>query len=164
VVFEASDHLPEIGRLYHHLAILARPKALQQLFFYFNALGSAWPVVAEAQRVLCHDYLDSLPRRPRGRIKPRTPEEEKNIGLCGHHMIVPTARCKGRIKSYLNQQTLHPQNTASTWQSMVTRLSLHLSLYYNHSHLHESPMDTLPAPEKNDFRPTPEDFALRGLL
>jgi len=33
------DHLPKTGRLYHHLAILARPDALQQLFFYLNVLS-----------------------------------------------------------------------------------------------------------------------------
>ncbi|KAK8011843.1 AT hook motif family protein [Apiospora arundinis] len=31
---KASDVVPYTGRLYHHLAILARPNALQQLFYY----------------------------------------------------------------------------------------------------------------------------------
>ncbi|KAK7937584.1 uncharacterized protein PG986_014452 [Apiospora aurea] len=46
--FKASDVVPGTGRLYHHLAILARPNALQQLFYYSKSLsapdpfGSAW--------------------------------------------------------------------------------------------------------------------------
>ncbi|KAI0968873.1 hypothetical protein F4678DRAFT_189625 [Xylaria arbuscula] len=35
---KASDKAPTTGRLYHHLAILARPNALQQLFFYSKSL------------------------------------------------------------------------------------------------------------------------------
>ncbi|KAJ3551200.1 hypothetical protein NPX13_g11423 [Xylaria arbuscula] len=35
---KASDKAPATGRLYHHLAILARPNALQQLFFYTKSL------------------------------------------------------------------------------------------------------------------------------
>ncbi|KAJ3552094.1 hypothetical protein NPX13_g11197 [Xylaria arbuscula] len=35
---KASDKAPTTGRLYHHLAILARPNALQQLFFYAKSL------------------------------------------------------------------------------------------------------------------------------
>lgn len=35
---KASDKAPTTGRLYHHLAILARPNALQQLFYYTKSL------------------------------------------------------------------------------------------------------------------------------
>ncbi|KAI0195734.1 hypothetical protein EV127DRAFT_331563 [Xylaria flabelliformis] len=35
---KASDKAPTTGRLYHHLAILARPNALQQLFYYSKSL------------------------------------------------------------------------------------------------------------------------------
>ncbi|KIV98744.1 uncharacterized protein PV09_09496 [Verruconis gallopava] len=37
---KAADRSPEVGRLYHHLAILARPNALQQLFLYSRSLIS----------------------------------------------------------------------------------------------------------------------------
>lgn len=35
---KASDKAPTTGRLYHHLAILARPNALHQLFYYAKTL------------------------------------------------------------------------------------------------------------------------------
>jgi hypothetical protein len=37
---KAADRSPEVGRLYHHLAILARPNALQQLSLYARSLIS----------------------------------------------------------------------------------------------------------------------------
>jgi len=40
---KALDKAPTTGRLYHHLAILARPNALQQLFYYGKALCVAIP-------------------------------------------------------------------------------------------------------------------------
>jgi Est1 DNA/RNA binding domain len=36
---KAADKRPTIGRLYHHLAILARPNALQQLYYYARSLS-----------------------------------------------------------------------------------------------------------------------------
>lgn len=45
---KASDLSPEVGRLYHHLAILARPDGLRQLYYYNKSLcvpvpfPSAW--------------------------------------------------------------------------------------------------------------------------
>ena len=35
---KASDKAPTTGRLYHHLAVLARPNALQQLYYYVKSL------------------------------------------------------------------------------------------------------------------------------
>jgi hypothetical protein len=37
---KAADRSPDVGRLYHHLAILARPNALQQLYLYSRSLIS----------------------------------------------------------------------------------------------------------------------------
>ncbi|KAJ5381594.1 DNA/RNA-binding domain E.t1.c1-type [Penicillium cataractarum] len=38
-----ADHSPEVGRIQHHLAVLARPDVLQQLFHYTKALVSVRP-------------------------------------------------------------------------------------------------------------------------
>lgn len=54
---EASDKAPTAGRLYHHLAILARPNALQQLFHYAKALYAPVPsrtnTVRKERGLLC---------------------------------------------------------------------------------------------------------------
>ena len=40
---KASDRNPAVGRLYHHLGILARPNALQQLYYYSKSLTAVYP-------------------------------------------------------------------------------------------------------------------------
>ena len=40
---KAADINPDVGRLYHHLAILARPDQLQQVYYYTRALTCVHP-------------------------------------------------------------------------------------------------------------------------
>ena len=47
------------------------------------------------------------------------------------------------------------------WKELVTMLNTLLRFYHNYSRIEG---DLLPVPDKNDFRPTPEEFALRGLF
>lgn len=49
---KASDSLPSTGRLYHHLAILARPDSLKQLYFYSKSLCVASPFMAARESIL----------------------------------------------------------------------------------------------------------------
>ncbi|KFA69688.1 hypothetical protein S40285_05918 [Stachybotrys chlorohalonatus IBT 40285] len=49
---KASDKNPTTGRLYHHLAILSRPNALQQLFFYSKALSVPIPFISARESIL----------------------------------------------------------------------------------------------------------------
>ncbi|KAK0105867.1 hypothetical protein ONS95_004380 [Cadophora gregata] len=49
---KASDKAPTTGRLYHHLAILARPNALQQLFYYSKSLCVAIPFTSARESIL----------------------------------------------------------------------------------------------------------------
>lgn len=49
---KASDKAPTTGRLYHHLAILARPNALQQLFFYVKSLCVAVPFESARESIM----------------------------------------------------------------------------------------------------------------
>ena len=49
---KASDKAPMTGRLYHHLAILARPNALQQLFYYSKSLCVAVPFTSARESIL----------------------------------------------------------------------------------------------------------------
>ncbi|KAF1961918.1 hypothetical protein CC80DRAFT_199924 [Byssothecium circinans] len=48
----AADKNPSIGRLYHHLAILARPNALQQLYYYARSLNCVWPFSSARDSIL----------------------------------------------------------------------------------------------------------------
>ncbi|KAI9711969.1 MAG: hypothetical protein M1820_001677 [Bogoriella megaspora] len=49
---KAADSSPEIGRLYHHLAILAGPNALQKLFYYVKSLLCEQPFISARDSVL----------------------------------------------------------------------------------------------------------------
>ncbi|KAH0543401.1 hypothetical protein FGG08_002259 [Glutinoglossum americanum] len=44
---KAADKSPTVGRLYHHLAILARPNALQQLYYYTRSLSCVQPFLGD---------------------------------------------------------------------------------------------------------------------
>jgi hypothetical protein len=55
------DTNPNVGRLYHHLAILARPTILHQFFFYCNSLGVVRPSSPENSRTECPTNTDISP-------------------------------------------------------------------------------------------------------
>ncbi|UNI13756.1 hypothetical protein JDV02_000469 [Purpureocillium takamizusanense] len=62
---KASDKSPTTGRLYHHLAILARPNALQQLYFYTKSLcvPIPFPSARESVLTLFDPLLNGSPQR-----------------------------------------------------------------------------------------------------
>jgi hypothetical protein len=49
---KASDKAPTTGRLYHHLAILARPNVIQQLYFYLKSLCVPIPFHSARESVM----------------------------------------------------------------------------------------------------------------
>ncbi|KAL2678889.1 hypothetical protein Neosp_009641 [[Neocosmospora] mangrovei] len=49
---KASDRSPTTGRLYHHLAILARPHALQQLSYYTRSLCVPIPFLSARESIM----------------------------------------------------------------------------------------------------------------
>lgn len=49
---KAVNNTPEVGRLYHHLAILARPNALQQLYFFGRSLISIQVFASARESIL----------------------------------------------------------------------------------------------------------------
>lgn len=62
---KASDKSPTTGRLYHHLAILARPNALQQLSYYTKSLCVLipFPSARESIMTLFDPVLSKSPNR-----------------------------------------------------------------------------------------------------
>jgi hypothetical protein len=49
---KAADRNPPVGRLYHHLAILARPNALHQLYYYARSLNSVEPFPSARESIM----------------------------------------------------------------------------------------------------------------
>ncbi|KPA39429.1 hypothetical protein FLAG1_07705 [Fusarium langsethiae] len=62
---KASEKSPRTGRLYHHLAILARPNALQQLYFYTKSLCVPIPFSSARESImtLFDPVLNNCPTR-----------------------------------------------------------------------------------------------------
>ena len=62
---KASDKAPTTGRLHHHLAILARPNVIQQLFYYSKSLCVAIPFKSARDSILTlfDPILDGAPNR-----------------------------------------------------------------------------------------------------
>jgi hypothetical protein len=57
---KAADKSPNVGRIQHHLAVLARPNIVQQLFYYSKALVSAIPFqnARESIMLLFNPFLE----------------------------------------------------------------------------------------------------------
>lgn len=49
---KAADKNPAVGRLSHHLAILARPNALQQLYYYTTSLTCVEPFLSARESIM----------------------------------------------------------------------------------------------------------------
>lgn len=58
---KAADKSPNVGRIQHHLAVLARPNIVQQLFYYSKALASVvpFPNARESITLLFHSFLEA---------------------------------------------------------------------------------------------------------
>jgi len=265
---KASDRSPETGRLYHHLAILARPNALQQLFFYYKALSVPQPFVAARESILTlfqpivegkqarrlpvvitafvkvHAILFARKSQESftatlvelsshldghiGRVTQKYLEQGYYIaisnilallenGLPNAVLIKALSEAdaaestdtkmsgtsieadnnnalvfEGARQLFVQTVEIHLQRVGDPnilsflhvtmvfmvyvsysdaamklldasfpWKELVTMLNTLLRFYHNYSRIES---DLLPVPDKNDFRPTPEEFALRGLF
>ncbi|KAL2168383.1 hypothetical protein VTG60DRAFT_7362 [Thermothelomyces hinnuleus] len=69
---QASDKNPEVGRLYHHLAILARPNTWQQLFYYLKSLCVDIPFASARESImtLFEPLMSSMPNPQQKRLQP----------------------------------------------------------------------------------------------
>jgi hypothetical protein len=68
----ASDKVPTTGRLYHHLAILARPNALQQLYYYSKSLCVKLPFLSARGSImtLFEPIMSRTPNPQQARLPP----------------------------------------------------------------------------------------------
>ncbi|KAG4030876.1 hypothetical protein MFRU_010g00100 [Monilinia fructicola] len=80
---KASDKAPTTGRLYHHLAILARPNALQQLYYYAKSLCVVVPFLSARESILT--LFDPVLNAKVGQVQPRfSPLDTAFIRAQGH--------------------------------------------------------------------------------
>jgi hypothetical protein len=80
----ASDKAPTTGRLYHHLAILARPNALQQLYYYSKSLCVELPFLSARDSIMT--LFDPIMSRTPNPQQARLPPTELNF-VKAHGML-----------------------------------------------------------------------------
>ncbi len=68
----ASDKAPTTGRLYHHLAILSRPNALQQLSYYSKSLNVEIPFPSAKESIMTLFEPTMSPQNPQHTKLPPT--------------------------------------------------------------------------------------------
>jgi hypothetical protein len=73
----ASDKAPATGRLYHHLAILARLNALQQLYYYSKSLCVEMPFLPACESIMT--IFEPLISRTSNPQQTRLPPTELNF-------------------------------------------------------------------------------------
>jgi hypothetical protein len=78
---KAADKAPTTSRLYHHLAILARPNAIQQLFYYAKSLCVAVPFTSARESILTLFEPVLSPGQEQHRLPPLDMNFVKACGL-----------------------------------------------------------------------------------
>ncbi len=84
----ASDKAPTTGRLYHHLAILARPNALLQLYYYTKSLCVAIPFLSARDSVMTlFDPIMALATNHQSRLPPLSSPSSAATASCSRASI-----------------------------------------------------------------------------
>ena len=123
---KASDKVPTTGRLYHHLAILARPHAVKQLFYYTKSLCVAIPFKSARDSILT--LFDPIINGTQTRlqaidvkyvkahgilfIRSNTDEKEKALSKNRDELMVEYEMAKGQFLAHLDN---HIARTTRSW-------------------------------------------------
>jgi hypothetical protein len=94
---KASDKASTTGRLYHHLAILSRPTALQQLYYYAKALCVAIPFSSARDSIMT--LFDPI-MAPNAAQHTRLPPTDLNFARC--HGIMFSKKSLDTLESSMN--------------------------------------------------------------
>ncbi|KAI9779286.1 MAG: hypothetical protein M1816_003626 [Peltula sp. TS41687] len=74
---KATDKDPTVNRFHHHLAILARPDGLRQLYYYFRSLACSQPFLSAKESALT--LFDPILKAPPGAVRHRPPPLEEHF-------------------------------------------------------------------------------------
>lgn len=123
---KASDKAPTTGRLYHHLAILARPYAVKQLFYYTKSLCVAIPFKSARDSILT--LFDPIINGTQTRlqaidlnyvkahgilfIRSNTDEKDKALSKNREELVAEYEKAKGQFLAHLDN---HIARTTRSW-------------------------------------------------
>lgn len=91
----ASNKSPTTGRLYHHLTILARPNALQQLSYYTKALYISVPFPSAQESIIT--LFNPVLSKSTDRLEPI------NTAFISVHSILFSRKSKERLQESINK-------------------------------------------------------------
>jgi hypothetical protein len=112
---KAADKSPSVGRLYHHLAILARPNALQQLYYYSRSLTCVQPFMSARESILT--LLDPILGRSRTSYSHSLPVDTSFIKA--HGILFGKLSSEGfeeALASFLSQLDNHVGRVTAKWK------------------------------------------------
>ncbi|KAK0613123.1 hypothetical protein B0T17DRAFT_399017 [Bombardia bombarda] len=95
---KASDKAPTTGRLYHHLAILARPAAAQQLFYYTKSLCVAIPF-ASARESIMTLFEPAMAQNASQKLRIQPNE----LAFVRAHGIMFCKKSQDKLESFMNE-------------------------------------------------------------
>ena len=102
---QAANKNPNVGRIHHHLAVLARPDMLQQLFHYIKSLVSVRPFPSAGESILL--LFDPLLNGLESYSQPVTAFVAAHGYLFKQHTLsnlkAPVQEYLSQLKEYINQ-------------------------------------------------------------
>lgn len=163
---KAADKNPAVGRLYHHLAILARPDALQQLFYYARSLTCVRPFASARESILT--LLDPALGKTQSLYSHALPAETSFIVLQATlFKKLPAEDYKKARLSFLNQLDNHIGRITAKWKVQGVYIAItNIAGLFNYGtedsilrqalllHAHGTEQDFTRIPDSHD-----EDFA-----
>ncbi|KAK3371240.1 hypothetical protein B0T24DRAFT_628198 [Lasiosphaeria ovina] len=95
---KASDKAPTAGRLYHHLAVLAHPNALQQLYYYTKSLCVAVPFLSARESIMTlFDRIMAPDSTQQSRLGPT------NLAFVKTHGIMFSGKMPEKLESSMDE-------------------------------------------------------------
>lgn len=175
---KASDKAPTTERLYHHLAILARPNALQQLFYYSKSLCVVVPFTSTRESILT--FFEPITSADKSRNRYRLPAldttfakahrllSKRNIekfDLAIKEIPSPLDNQIGRVIRKFMEQGYYIAIANSIAMAEANEKSESM-VFFQRSHRPSNATSKIALPRIGDpnILPFPEDFAMRELL
>jgi hypothetical protein len=118
---KASEKSPTTGRLYHHLAILARPNALQQLYYYTKSLCVPIPFPSARESIMT--LFDPVLNGNANRL------QDIDAAFVSVHGILISGKCQDQlepsISKFLGLLDDHIGRTTKRWSESGQVMALY---------------------------------------
>ncbi|KAF7570522.1 EST1-DNA-bind domain containing protein [Pyrenophora tritici-repentis] len=131
---KAADKNPTVGRLYHHLAILARPRVLLQMYYHSRSLASVKPfqraresmkelldpIVKKAQ----HTPLDDLSKEEVFVLAHASQFNHSSIKEDSFGINKPTAKFSAPKEKFFEKLDIYSGHITSEWKDLGVHVAV----------------------------------------